>query len=235
MSEDSIRRRVAAGRLHRVHRGVFAVGHAALSAQGHCLAAVLAVGRGPHRSGDVLAYWGAAVSHRSAASHWGMLPTVEGPVDVAVAGYGGRMRRAGIRIHRSQTLDSRALTLRQGIPVTTPVRTVADLREAAAKQRPGSISRRELRKAIRQANVLGLPLDEGDGRERLRGDLEGAFLAHHRGREAFQDDRARDLELRRRGFEVLRLSNGRWPRKRIASPRSWRRRWADCGPANPGR
>jgi len=28
---------------------------------------------------------------------------------------------------------------------------------------------------------------------------------YHRGRQAFEDDRARDLELRARGFEVVRL------------------------------
>lgn len=92
--------------------------------------------------------------------------------------------------------------------------------------------------------MLGLPLDEGDAKDRTRGDLEEEFLAlcrrhrlprpevnvrvgphlvdflwrerglavetdhylHHRGRQAFQDDRGRDLDLKRRGLEVIRLA-----------------------------
>ncbi len=50
------RNRVAAGRLHRVHRGVFAVGHALLPGRGHWMAAVLACGPD------------AVLSHRSAAA-----------------------------------------------------------------------------------------------------------------------------------------------------------------------
>ncbi len=36
--------------------------------------------------------------------------------------------------------------------------------------------------------------------------VETDSYLYHRGKAAFQDDRARDLDLRRRGFEVLRLS-----------------------------
>src|SRR4051794_28352659 len=68
VSEDAVRARVALGQLHRVHRGVYALGHLALSPEGHWMAAVLAVGRGPRGGGPVLEHWGAAVSHRSALS-----------------------------------------------------------------------------------------------------------------------------------------------------------------------
>ena len=136
------------------------------------------------------------------------------------------------------------VTLHRGIPVTTPARTIADLREAISTHRHGAIAGHELRKAIRQANVLGLPIDQRDARVRTRSDLEGDFLRlcrrhrlpppevnvrigpylvdflwreqrfavetdsylYHRGEAAFQDDHARDLELMRRGFEVLRIS-----------------------------
>ena len=50
-----VQHRAATGRLHRLHRGVYAVGHARLSVQGRRLAAVLACGAN------------AAVSHRTAA------------------------------------------------------------------------------------------------------------------------------------------------------------------------
>jgi len=183
ISDDAIRGRVLAGRLHRVHRGVYAVGHAALPPESQCMAAVLALGGGPHGGGSALEHWRAAVSHRSAASLWELLPVAQGPCDVIVAGDGGRARRAGIRVHRSLSLTPTEVTLRHGIPITTPARTVADLRQATLTHRPGALSGRELRRAIRQANVVGLPIDGDDVEDRTRSDLEGAFLLlchHHR-------------------------------------------------------
>jgi very-short-patch-repair endonuclease len=178
ISDHAVRARVLAGHLHRVHRGVYAVGHLGLSARGRWLAAVLAVGRGPHRDGmSVLDHWGAAVSHRSAAALWELLPVRDSPVDAIVSGTGGRAMRAGIRVHRSISLLATEVTLRHGIPVTTPRRTIADLRGAGPGRRAGKIPAWELRKAIRQANVIGLPLGEKDAAERTRSDLEGDFLA----------------------------------------------------------
>jgi very-short-patch-repair endonuclease len=177
ISEDAIRGRVIAGRLHRVHRGVYAVGHAALPSEARWLAAVLALGRGPHDGGgSVLEHWRAAVSHRSAASLWQLLPVTQGPCDVTVGGDGGRALRSGIRVHRSCSLGSSDVTLRGGIPVTAPARTIADLRRAISVGAPGALSPRELRRAIRQANVLGLPIGEEDATDRTRSDLERAFL-----------------------------------------------------------
>ena len=136
------------------------------------------------------------------------------------------------------------MTLHRGIPVTTPARTVADLRKANSAGRPGALSPHELRKLVRQANVLGLPIDKEDARERTRSDLERDFLRlcrrhrlpppevnvqidpylvdflwrdrqlvvetdgyrYHRGQLAFQEDHDRDLELKRLGYEVLRVS-----------------------------
>jgi very-short-patch-repair endonuclease len=244
VSDDAVRARVALGQMHRVHRGVYALGHRALSFEGRCMAAVLALGGGPRGAGAVLEHWGAAVSHRSALLLWNLLSSSQAPCDVIVAGDGGRSRRAGIRTHRSRSLYPEDVTLHRGIPVTTPRRTIADLREAISTRRRGAIAGRELRKAIRQANVLGLPVGAKDAKVWTRSDLEEDFLRlcrrhrlpppevnvrigsylvdflwrerqfvvetdsylYHRGELAFQDDHARDLELMRRGFEVLRLS-----------------------------
>jgi very-short-patch-repair endonuclease len=244
LSEKAIARRVDGGLLHRVHRGVYAAGHSALAPEGRWLAAVIALGGGPRGGGSVLEHWRAAVSHRSALSLWSLLPVDQAPYDVIVAGNGGRARRSGIRVHRCLSLAPGDVTLHRGIPVTTPARTIADLRAAIANRRRGTISDRDLRKAIRQANVLGLPISKKDARVRTRSDLEGDFLwlcrrhrlpppevnvrigpylvdflwrerrfvvetdsyLYHRGEAAFQDDHARDLELMRRGFEVLRIS-----------------------------
>lgn len=147
------------------------------------MAAVLAVGTGPQRTRDsTLGYWGAAVAHRSAACHWNLLPARDYPADVIVKGNGGRMNRRGIRVHRSDLLTLTDVTLRHGIPVTTPARTIADLRRATSQGWPGALPPRELRKAIRQAGVLGLPVGEqtsigtGQGDDRTRSDLELDFL-----------------------------------------------------------
>jgi predicted transcriptional regulator of viral defense system len=42
LSDRAIVERVRAGRLHRIHRGVYAVGHTALRGEGRLLAAALA-------------------------------------------------------------------------------------------------------------------------------------------------------------------------------------------------
>jgi predicted transcriptional regulator of viral defense system len=131
ISDDAVRARALVGRLHRVHRGVYAVGHSALSPEGRCFAAVLAAGRGPcDEAGSILDYWGAAVSHRSAAWLWGLLPATDGPVDVATEGRDGRAKRRGLRIHRPRSLAPADVTLRRGLPITTPARTIRDLRTA---------------------------------------------------------------------------------------------------------
>lgn len=177
LSDDGVRARALAGYLHRVHRGVYAIGHTGLSAEGRWFAAVLAVGRGPHLGGrSILERWGAAISHRSAASLWELLPVRDGRSDVIVHGIGGRATRAGIRVHRSLSLVATGVTIRHGVPVTTPVRTIADLRGPGPGRRSGAVPRWELRKAIRQANVIGLPLKERDAAVRTRSDLERDFL-----------------------------------------------------------
>jgi len=141
------------------------------------MAAVLACGSaGTSQGGSVLAHWGAALSHRSAAALWGLLPSRGGPVDISVFGDGGRGRRVGIRMHRSRLLLPAAVTSRNGIPVTKPARTIADLRRVSVGRAP-LISPRELRRAIRQANFLGLPVDDEAKSERTRSDLELDFLA----------------------------------------------------------
>jgi very-short-patch-repair endonuclease len=218
-----ISRRARWGRLHRLHQGVYAVGHAHVGLEGRLLAAVLASGSG------------AVLSHGSAAVHWGLLLPLSGPVDVSVPTHSGRRKRAGIRLHRRAALERRDVTRHKGTPVTTPARTVADL--------PGGLPARLARRAHRQAEVVGLPLG-ATGTDRTRSDLERDFLRicrrsrlpmpevntrigrwtidflwpdrrlivetdsylYHRGKVAFEDDRERDLALRNMGYDVVRLT-----------------------------
>ncbi|HEY8502344.1 MAG TPA: type IV toxin-antitoxin system AbiEi family antitoxin domain-containing protein, partial [Solirubrobacterales bacterium] len=170
IEKSNVSRRVRNGRLHRVHRGIYAVGHRLLSREGWWMAAVLACGEG------------AVLSHAAAAALWGLLRPMSGPVDVSVPTHGGRGRRRGIRIHRCQTLGGAGatsshhaggsrpvppVTVRHRIPVTTIARTLDDLR--------GAVPPRLLKRARRQAELAGWRL-EGVKPRRTRSELEEEFL-----------------------------------------------------------
>jgi very-short-patch-repair endonuclease len=234
MDPSAVKRRVRAARLHRIHRGVYAVGHPNIGNEGRWMAAVLACGER------------AVLSHRSAAQLWGMIrarrPSSasaygdQDPIDVTVRGDGGRAARAGIRIHRSLTLSPADLTRRGGIPVTKPARTLEDLRRVL----PG----KQFAQALREAEFLRLPIGNAFKPDRSRTDLEALLLAlvrrhrlpqpevnvrvdrhvvdflwrahrlvvevdgwqSHRTRSAFEEDRARDARLKILGYEVLRFT-----------------------------
>jgi hypothetical protein len=113
LDKDSVGRRVEVGRLHRLHRGVYAVGHVRLDPAGVWLAGVLAAGEG------------AVLSHQSAASLWGLVGPLLLPVHVTAPTH--RTSRPGLRIHRSRSLTEDEITTRNRIPVTTPLRTIRDL------------------------------------------------------------------------------------------------------------
>jgi very-short-patch-repair endonuclease len=195
------------------------------------MAAVLALRGGDGSAG------GAVLSHRSAAALWGMLPPVDGPVDVSLPSRSGRRKRRGIHVHRPRSLEPGETTSQHGIPVTSPARTLADLASVV----PGRV----LRRATRQAEFLELPIGPAVAADGIRSELERRFLwlcarhhlprpavnmpigemtvdfcwaerrlivetdgyGPHRGRAAFEGDRARDLRLRTLGYDVLRFSH----------------------------
>jgi hypothetical protein len=134
--DAAIRRRVLSGRLHRLHRGVYAVGHTVLNRHGRYLAATMACGRG------------AVLSHRSAAALWGIRPTDAARIDVTVSHTSGFRSTAAIVVHRSRRPIE--ATTRDGIAVTTPGQTLADLATA--------LPRRALEKAAEQAEALRLDM-----------------------------------------------------------------------------
>lgn len=131
-SHSSVEKAAAGGRLHRLHQGVYAVGHTNLSLYGWCLAGVLASGRG------------SLLSHYSAGWLLGLIPTR--PVPVHVTTPLPRKRRGTIRIHHSRTLLDSDRALEQGIPVTSVARTSLDL--AAV------VRFRSLRRLIRRSEEL---------------------------------------------------------------------------------
>ncbi len=223
LGRKAIENRIARGLLHRLHRGVYAVGHRAPSEYQRFMAAVLVCGDG------------AALSHQSAAYLWEFLKPEEGPVHVTSPSTAGKAPKRGVVLHRSPSLGKGGETTRHElIQVTVPRRTIEDLE--------GTIEPYLWRRAKRQAEFmkyrLRLPTD------RSRSDLERDFLrflakhgfpppevnvkvgkytvdflwpAHmlavetdffdyHRGHQAFEDDHQRELELRSLGYVVRRYT-----------------------------
>ena len=129
----AIATRIERGRLHRLHRGVYVVGHTVLPPLACEMAAVLAC-------------WpGALVSHRSAAaSIWSLIEYADEAVDVTVS-RAHRRRRPGLSVHCSRRLHPEDIAVVRGIPVTSPARTLVDLAEIATA--------RELERAFDQATT----------------------------------------------------------------------------------
>ncbi len=135
LGRGALARRIESGRLHRLHRGVYAFGHAALRVEGRWLAAVLAGGPG------------AVLSHRDAAALWELRSDGRALIDVTTPAR-TRERIAGVTLHRTRRLAPEEVTVLRGVPVTTVSRTLLDLAEAVPK--------RQVERAFDQADVLGL-------------------------------------------------------------------------------
>lgn len=138
--------RVRAGRLHRIHRGVFAVGHPCISREATFLAAVLACGPG------------AVLSHGSSATLWGFWRERGGDMHVIAPHRRGR-NPSGIVAHRDGWLPPSDRTTYRGVSCTTVARTLLDL---AAVLPP-----RYLRKALGEAEVMRL-VDHQRLRDQIR-------------------------------------------------------------------
>ena len=132
---SGVKARARIGRLHRKHRGVYAVGHPNLPLAGRFLAAVKACG--PR----------AVLSHFSAAVLWALVAWDDRHPEVTVTGRGSHVH-AGIRVHRTLAFDDEDLSRHDGVPVTSPARTLVDLASVLDYKR--------LRRAVRQAQSLRL-------------------------------------------------------------------------------
>jgi very-short-patch-repair endonuclease len=111
---DQIEHRTRDGRLQILHRGVYAVGHRALQPDGWWWAAVLAGGPG------------GVLSHRACAVLCRLPFFAHDRIEITVPGHRGRLPT--LHVHRSR-LDPADVTLRRGIPCTTPARLLLDLAE----------------------------------------------------------------------------------------------------------
>jgi hypothetical protein len=188
MTRRMIETRALVGRLHRIHQGVYAVGHPRLTQEARFLAAVKACG--PQ----------AALSYFSAAVHWGLLEPIERFPDVTAPT--GRARR-GINTHRSGSLLS-DVVVHRGIPTTTPQRTLQDLERLNAPHKT-------LTRARRQAQTLGLIASTSEPRAPTRSVLEDlvldliadAGLAHP------------DVNVPLKIGEATIIPDFRWPEERL--------------------
>src|SRR5262249_51441858 len=107
LGNSSLGVRVKQGRLVRVHRGVYAVGHAVLRLEGWWMAAVLACGLN------------AVLSYLSAAHLLEMRRTSPDRIDVTTPNRGGRKPPRGVILHRTRDLPPEDVMVFRGIPTTT--------------------------------------------------------------------------------------------------------------------
>jgi hypothetical protein len=178
ISERAIDYRLKHRRLRRIYRGLYAVGHVTMSAEGRSMAAVLLAGPD------------AALSHRSAAAQWGMRRTAPDRPEVTVP----RERRQcrSLRFHYG-VIAPDEVTIRQAIPLTSVSRTVFDLAsvlspagvaaaldEAEVQRLTDRLSLDDLLERYphkRGAGVIATILrSRRIGTNRTRSDLEDAFL-----------------------------------------------------------
>lgn len=235
LSRSAIKHRVGRGWLHRIHRGVYAVGHAALTVDGRCAAALLACGED------------AALSHWSAAGRYVL---AEPPVLVHVTVPAERRPiHDGIVVHRSRVLSPADVRVVRGLPTTSPARTIDDLswtaprtrleRIVAEAQAQRLVTAAELRDGAPRVRAL---LDDGPGVTRSEAErlllrlvrraglpapatnvrvaglevdalwraqrvvVEVDGYAFHGHRQAFEHDRRRDRVLRGAGLVPVRTT-----------------------------
>jgi very-short-patch-repair endonuclease len=230
LSAAAIDHRVRTARLIVIYRGVYAVGHAALSERATLRAALIAAGPT------------AAHSHGTAAVRWKFAFSMPPFVEVTVTRKGPRSR-PGLRIHETtRPPDVRVL---DSLPLTAPLRTLVDLAATQSKQQlermcaealvlklvsqdeldaagilaPGlaaptrsEFERRffaQLRKARLPRPIAGHPIgpytaDFAWPAERVVVETDGWEFHGHRS--AFEDDRARDAYLAANGWIVVRVT-----------------------------
>jgi very-short-patch-repair endonuclease len=164
LSPNQVTARVKKGWLHRIYPRAYAVGHPALPVQGRLLAAVKSVGED------------AVLSHFAAAVLWEFVKWDGRYPEVTVA-RASATSRSGIRIHRTAVLDQRDFMRHEGIPVTTPARTLVDFAAVANYKLLRAAVRRALalhRASVRELAAVSRRLGPRRGARKLRRVLANA-------------------------------------------------------------
>ena len=145
----AIRARVRAGRLIRLHDGVYAIDRRD-DARARHWAAVLAVGED------------GVVSHLSAAAEHRMIRRAPIVVDVTTP---RRLPcRDGVRIH-TRALEPESLTARDGMPLTTPAQTLFDLATTLGADSLAEVANEGFVRGIVTAEDLDATLDRNARRK----------------------------------------------------------------------
>jgi very-short-patch-repair endonuclease len=189
LDPQAIKHRLKKGRLHSVHRGIYAVGRPELTEQGRWMAAVL------------LCEPDAFLSHGTAAALWGFESVREdcsraAGIDITVLAH-RRLRARAVRVHRTRHLTDADRRRCRGIPVTSPSRTIVDLAAALRLDR--------VEAAINEADKLGLVSAAALSR-RVR-DLSAPGAAVVRAVLDAADFRVTDSELEQRFLRIVRRAN----------------------------
>lgn len=194
------------GRLHRLHRGVYAAGHPAIPFEGELTAALFFAGSG------------ATLSHRTALWWWGLAEGQPGVIELSVPGR--RRSSNGVVIHSRRSFER---TWERRLPVTTVAQTLLDvagvtpidgLRQLLAEAEYGHLAQPEDVDAILRRGCPGsAALRAALGRHlpelaRTRSELERRFL--------LLCDRAGlplpEVNVRYRGFTI----DAMWRAQRVA-------------------
>jgi hypothetical protein len=179
LSGRAVRSRVAAGKLHHVHRGVYSVGHTVLTMNGRRMAAVLAGGPG------------AVASHRMAGALHAIVNS--SALEITVPTRGGR-KMQGILVHRTRRLHPEEVGAIDNIPCTSLARTLLDYADLAShRQMERACERAEINSAYDQRAIeaaiernpgrrgarrlLAVIADFRPGTTPTKNDLEEAMLA----------------------------------------------------------
>jgi very-short-patch-repair endonuclease len=151
IGRGSIDHRIATGRLHRIHRRVYLVGHPVPPRFACELAAVLACGDD------------AVLSHLTATSMWSLPCEDARQIDVTVPGRDPGTH-PGIRIHRVRQLNPLDVRRCQRIPITAPARTLLDLAEVLPiRALERAVEEAQIRRLVRPRQLLDV-LERSPGR-----------------------------------------------------------------------
>ena len=138
-SSDAIRWRLAKGRLHRIYRGVYAVGRAELTQEGRWMAAVLACGPDAY------------LSHNSNAQLMGMRPRPKPhhrpPIDISLNAAVSELQRESESTAPARSPPKTGAPSTES-PARAPIRTLIDL--ATILPAP------QLERAVGDADILDL-------------------------------------------------------------------------------
>jgi very-short-patch-repair endonuclease len=197
IGRGSIAHRVESGRLHRIHPGVYAVGHSLLSLNGKYMAATLAAGEG------------AVLGHRSAADLHGLL------ADVA------QQRHVERALHQAEILRAFDLAALEDAVARANGRRTKVLRAALEQHRHApAFTPSELEEAfLALVDAAGLPRPRtnthvcGHAVDAYWPDLglvvELDSFKYHRTRARFESDRRRDIALQAAGLRTVRFTDRR--------------------------